>query len=378
VTDDRAELDARLMRRVLRAAERGNPGPAPRSAALLARADEVLAQAARSQPSAAEPIASVLQRAAAAARGASLYVNLEPPLLGRDGVPLVEMLLAAGLKRVVIAHVPTRPHPSGGLRRLRRSGLEVIVGVGAAEAARQFADYDKYVRTSLPHVTLKAATTLDGRLAARSGESKWITGPLARREAHRMRARCDAVLVGVGTLLVDDPELTVRAVRGQNPLRVVLDSRLRCPLGCKLVRSARSVPTLIVHAARANPARARKLTAAGVTLLEVAPARHGRGVDLVQALRALARHGVVRLLVEGGAHVHAALLEAGLVDRASIFVAPFILADVQALPMAAGTRARRLDQAFVLRDPQVVRLGDDVQISGDVAVRASLTARVAR
>jgi diaminohydroxyphosphoribosylaminopyrimidine deaminase/5-amino-6-(5-phosphoribosylamino)uracil reductase len=364
------------MKRVLRAAERGNPGPLPRSAALIARGEAILGQAARSQPSAAEPIVLALDRAGRRARGASLYSNLEPALLE----PLVQQLLAAGLRRVVIAHVARRPHPSGALRRLRRHGLEVIVGVAAAEAARQFADYDKYVRTGLPHLTLKAATTLDGRIAARSGESKWITGPLARREAHRMRARCDAVMVGVSTVLADDPELTVRALRGSNPLRVVLDSRLRTPLDCKLVRTARRLPTLILHAPRPNRARVQKLTAAGVILIEVPRARSRRGVELVAALRALARHGVVRLLVEGGAHVHAALLEAGLVDRACIFLAPLILADVRALPMAAGEQARGLDRAFVLRDPQVIRLGDDVLISGDVGVRAAreVTARAAR
>lgn len=217
-----------------------------------------------------------------------------------------------------------------------------------------------------PEVTLKAAVTLDGRSAARSGESKWITGEPARREVHRMRARADAVLVGVGTVLADDPELTVRAVRGRSPLRVVLDSALRTPLASKLVQSARRHRTLLLHAPAASVARQRKLAATGVELATVRPARNGSGLDLTSALRVLADRGVLGLLVEGGARVHGALLDAGLVDRVAIFVAPCLLGDAQALPLAAGRKPRSLAAAFRIRKPEVLRLGDDVLVRGEL------------
>jgi diaminohydroxyphosphoribosylaminopyrimidine deaminase/5-amino-6-(5-phosphoribosylamino)uracil reductase len=229
----------------------------------------------------------------------------------------------------------------------------------------------KHKLKGLPFVTLKAAVTLDGRTAARSGESKWITGEAARKEAHRMRAQSDAVLVGLGTVLADDPELTVRAVRGKNPVRVVLDSQLRTPANAKLVRSAKQVRTIILHAHGAPVQRAKKLVAQGVELIAVRKTRaaKSRGLDPTAALRALAECGIRRLLVEGGAQVHAALLAAGLVDVAAIFVAPVFLADMQAIPMVAGVAARSLRDAFVLEQLEIVRLGDDVLFRGSVRVR---------
>jgi diaminohydroxyphosphoribosylaminopyrimidine deaminase/5-amino-6-(5-phosphoribosylamino)uracil reductase len=221
-------------------------------------------------------------------------------------------------------------------------------------------------RRGRPEVTLKAAVTLDGRTAARSGASKWITGEPARREVHRMRAASDAVLVGIGTVLADDPELTVRGVRGRTPLRVVLDSALRIPLRSKLVRTARRYPTLLLHAPDASAARQRKLIAAGVELAEVRRARAGAGLDLPGVLRELGRRGVLRLLVEGGAQIHGALLDAGLVDRAAVFVAPCLLGDAQALPLAAGRKARSLDAALRMLRPEIVRFGRDVLVRGEL------------
>jgi diaminohydroxyphosphoribosylaminopyrimidine deaminase/5-amino-6-(5-phosphoribosylamino)uracil reductase len=166
--------------------------------------------------------------------------------------------------------------------------------------------------------------------------------------------------------LADDPELTVRAVRGRDPVRVVLDSQLRTPSTAKLVRTANRVKTLILHAQGAPVQRAAKLRARGVELLAVAKARRGAGLDPEAALRALADRGVVRLLVEGGAHVNAALLAAGLVDAAAVFVAPRFLGDMQAIPMVAGAAARSLQDAFVLVQPEIVRLGDDVLFRGSI------------
>ncbi len=232
---------------------------------------------------------------------------------------------------------------------------------GASSAARKLA------RTGLPFVTLKAAVTLDGRIAARSGESKWITGERARREAHRLRSQSGAVLVGVGTVLADDPELNVRLVRGRDPLRVVLDSTLRTPLRSKLVRSARTIPTLIFHAPSANPARANRLAKAGVELRPIA--RRRAGLDLTRVLRELAQRGIARVLVEGGARVHGALLAAGLVDEAAVFVAPLILGDPKAHPLADTGRAVALSDAWAIREPRIRVLGQDVLVRGLVQKR---------
>ena len=360
------ERDERFMARALRAASSGDPSPNPRVGAVVARGSELISVG--FHPRCGGPHAEIvaLRKAGARARGATLYVTLEPCNHYGRTPPCTEAIIAAGVKRVVVgAHDPL-PHKRGAYARLRKHGIVVDHGVLSDRAEHLIDDFRKYRMQGLPYVTLKAAVTLDGRTAARSGESKWITGAEARAEAHRMRAQADAVLVGVGTVLADDPELNVRAVRGRDPVRVVLDSQLRTPGSAKLVRTANQIPTVILHAHGAPVQRAAKLRSQGVELVAVPKARRGAGLDPRAALRALAQRGIVRLLVEGGAHVHAALLAAGLVDAAAVFVAPLFLGDMQAIPMVAGSAARSLQDAFVLVQPEIVRLGDDVLFRGSV------------
>jgi diaminohydroxyphosphoribosylaminopyrimidine deaminase / 5-amino-6-(5-phosphoribosylamino)uracil reductase len=366
VAESARERDERFMARALRAAKSGDPSPNPHVGAVIARGSELISVG--YHPRCGGPHAEVvaLRRAGARARNATLYVTLEPCNHHGRTPPCTEAIIAAGIKRVVVGAADPLPHKRGAYARLRKHGIAVEHGVLGEHAERLIADFRKYRLHGLPYVTLKAAVTLDGRTAARSGESKWITGAPARAEAHRMRAQSDAVLVGVGTVLADDPELTVRAVRGRDPLRVVLDSQLRTPASAKLVSTASAVKTLILHAHGASVQRAAKLRARSVELLAVPKARRGGGLDPEAVLRALAERGVVRVLVEGGAHVHAALLEAGLVDAAAVFVAPRFLGDMQAIPMVAGAGARSLQDAFVLVQPEIVRLGDDVLFRGSV------------
>jgi len=381
------------MRRALVVARRGDPSPGPRVGAVLARGAELVSVGYQRRHDAPHAALHALERAGARARGATLYLTsgLERPAAGATSAAqkvrdVLEALAAAGVVRIVVGCAAPQVRAGHGNAHRRIGGARPpVVQLGSPElsvrAEELVADFRKFQQHGLPFVTLKAAVTLDGRTAARSGESKWITGPEARREAHRLRVESDAVLVGVGTVLADDPELTVRAVRGRNPLRVVLDTRLRTPLGAKLVTSAPHVPTLILHAKSTDPAvarRAAKLRAHGVELAAVRggqrarSARRGRpgraghspSLDIESALRELARRGVVRLLVEGGAHVHAALIDAGLADRAAVFVAPRILADMHAVPMVASTTARSLQSAFVLEHLERRWCGRDVLFEG--------------
>ena len=216
-----------------------------------------------------------------------------------------------------------------------------------------------------PRVTLKAAITLDGHTAARSFDSKWISSLPARRQAHRLRAQVDAVLVGVGTVLRDDPELTVRHVRGTNPLRVVLDSRLRTPPKSRIAKVGSGLRTLIVHGPKAPASKRRALSTAGVALLEVGVDRKGR-LRLEAVLHALRELGVVELLVEGGPTVHGAFLDAGAVDRVWIALAPMLLGDPLALPLAAGRARASIADAIPVRFLRVRRLGPDLLIEGSL------------
>jgi diaminohydroxyphosphoribosylaminopyrimidine deaminase/5-amino-6-(5-phosphoribosylamino)uracil reductase len=331
--------------------------------AVLARASELISVGYQRRPDAPHAALHALELAGARAQGTTLY--LTSGLAGRAAVPVLSALATAGVVRIVVGCAAPGVRGRSGRAGVANLPVDQIRAPELVARAEQLvADFRKVQRQGLPFVTLKAAVTLDGMTAARSGESKWITGPEARREAHRLRVESDAVLVGVGTVLADDPELTVRAVRGRSPMRVVLDTRLRTPLGAKLVTSAARVPTLILHGRAADPARAAQLRASGVQLAALPRARAGGGIDIEASLRELARRGVVRLLVEGGAHVHAALLDAGLADRAAIFVAPRILADVHAIPMVASETARSLPGAFVLEQLERRWCGQDVLFQG--------------
>jgi diaminohydroxyphosphoribosylaminopyrimidine deaminase/5-amino-6-(5-phosphoribosylamino)uracil reductase len=341
---------------------RGRPSPNPHVGAVLVRAGRVVGVGHHERAGLAHAEVVAIEEAGPRARGATLYVTMEPCNHHGRTPPCTDAILAAGIARVVVGCADPAPHVPGASRKLRRAGVGVLVGERRAEAERVVEDFAKHITKGLPWVTLKAAVTLDGRIAARTGDARWITGEPARREAHRLRARADAVLVGVGTVLADDPALTVRHVRGPDPRRVVLDSRLRTPPSAVVLAPCAAGPTLILHAPGAPARRARALRDAGAELVSVP--RGPRGLDVRAALRAIAARDVVRLLVEGGAHVAGSLLAAGLVDEAAVFVAPAILGDARALPLAIGRDAPRIADAIRLAAPRVVRLGDDVLVSG--------------
>ncbi len=272
----------------------------------------------------AEPLA--LAMAGAAAKGATAYVTLEPCCHHGRTPPCTDALIAAGVARVVIASRDVDPRVNGeGVARLRAAGIEVMEGVLAAEADEVNAGFFTRLRAGRPLVTLKLASTLDGRIATGGGESRWITGEPARRAAHAMRGRHDAIMVGVGTVLADDPDLTCRipGFRSLPLVRVVVDSHLRTGLRSRLATSAQAVPTWIIARNGADPARRQALSRLGVTLLDVPGGEVG--VDIRRGLEALAERGITRLLLEGGARLAASLLRAGLVDRLAWFHAPTVM-----------------------------------------------------
>ncbi len=282
------------------------------------------------------------------ARGATLYVTLEPCCHHGRTPPCTDAILRAGIARVVVGTVDPFPLVSGrGIAQLRAAGLQVDVGVREAECRRMNLGFIRVVAGGLPEVTLKAAVTLDGRIASETGESKWITGPESRAAAHRLRSEHDAVLVGVGTVLADDPELTVRlGGRAGDPLRVVLDTHGRTPSGAKVLGAG----CLIFSREGGNISGAARVATA------VGPG----GVDVVAVLEQLANRGVRRVLVEGGGRVHRSFLEAGAVDRLELFTAGKILAGGPGFVAGPGfTLAGAPRLALV----SVEQVGDDVWTS---------------
>ena len=285
-----------------------------------------------------------LEQAGEAARGATAYVTLEPCAHTGHTPPCADALVAAGVARVVIACADPDPRVNGrGVTRLREAGIAVETGLLADEGEDLHAGFLSRVRRGRPMITLKLATTLDGRIATRAGESQWITGPDARRAGHALRGQHDAVLVGVGTVQTDNPELTCR-IAGYAPrpsIRVVADSHLRTRLTARVIATAAAVPTWILHRDGADPARMSAFRDAGVVLLPVAASQVG--IDLAAGLHALGQAGLTRVLVEGGAQIAAALLRSGLVDRIAWFHAPAIIGG-DGWPAAQAFGVEKLDQ----------------------------------
>jgi diaminohydroxyphosphoribosylaminopyrimidine deaminase/5-amino-6-(5-phosphoribosylamino)uracil reductase len=320
--------DVLHMRAALALARRGlgNTWPNPAVGCVIVRDGRVVGRGWTQPGGRPHAETEALRRAGDLARGATAYVTLEPCSHFGRTPPCCDALVAAGVARVVCAMRDPDARVDGrGCARLREAGITVEEGLCEAEAQALNLGFVKRVRLGLPMVTLKLATTLDGRIATASGESRWITGPEARRAVHRMRAAHDAVLVGSGTVLSDDPDLTTR-LAGTKPvadLRVVADARLRMPITSRLVATARDIPTWLVTVPGHPPAALAPFQEAGVDVMTVA--RGEGGLLLRELLRALARRGVTRVLAEGGAGIAAALVRERLVDRLAWFHAPGVM-----------------------------------------------------
>lgn len=359
------EFDREMMKRALRAAVNGHPFPNPHVGAVLAKAGNVISVGYHARCGGPHAEVVAIQRAKNKTRGATLFVTFEPcNHYGRTG-PCTEAIIAAGIKRVVIGCRDPAPHKPGAIKRLRCAGIETVVGVFEDRAQELVKDFTKFLLEGMPLTTLKAAVTLDGRLASRIGDSKWISGEKARREAHRLRAQNSAVMVGIGTVLADDPQLTVREVRGRHPIRVILDSHLRTPSKSRVLSRNTSSPVLIFHSSRVKPTQKAKYQHSHVELVPIEKNRGG-GLNLSEVMKELARRNIVRLLVEGGARIHGSLLDSGLADCAAIFVAPRIIGDAHAIPLADGRGHKLIMDAWRLERVQMRRFEDDILIRGDL------------
>ena len=360
--------DAAFMARALALAARGLglTSPNPAVGAVLVRDGRVVGEGAHLRAGGPHAEVAALAEAGEAARGAACYVTLEPCCHQGRTPPCVEALIAAGVARIVAACRDPNPRVDGrGLAALRAAGIEVTLGVGEAEARALNRAFFSFVTTGRPHVTLKTAMTLDGKIAAWDGTSRWISGEAARAEAHRLRFLADAVLVGIGTVLKDDPALTVRLPDAppKQPFRVVVDSRLRIRPDARVLTAGDPSRTIVAGAAPLRGRRAAALRARGVRVLELP--RDGRRVSLGALLAALAELDVVAVLAEGGAELGAGLLDAGLVDRVAFFVAPRLLGG-RAAPGPVGGVGRAMKEALSVTGLSYRMIGEDLLIEGDV------------
>lgn len=315
---------------------------------------------------AGEPHAEVnaLKEAGAAAKGCTAYVTLEPcSHYGRTG-PCCVALAKAGIKRVVVACTDPNPQVAGrGLEYLRLQNIEVITGVCETEAKRLNEKFFCWITRQRPFISLKYAMTLDGKLAAYTGDSKWITGEEARTYAHLLRKQHDAILVGIGTVLEDDPELTTRMVKGKNPIRIVLDSKLRVSLMSSVLNAA--AQTIIVTGLESDAVKGEAISALPNVELIRLPLENGR-IPLDLLLIQLANRSITSMLVEGGSEVHGAFKEAGLADRVYAFIAPKVVGGRQAFTPIGGAGSATIEEGWQLDEVEYQMLGQDLLITGRV------------
>ncbi len=350
------------MRRALRLADKGRGlvSPNPLVGAVVVRNGKIIGEGAHLRIGEAHAEINALGGLGKAARGATMYVTLEPCALQGRTPPCCDALIAAGIRRVVCAlEDPDRLVRGNGFRRLEDAGIVVEVGLLAEEAARRNAAYLKHRRTGLPWIVLKLAQSLDGTIATAAGNSQWISGERARTLVHHWRSWVDAVMVGAGTIANDDPRLTVRLACGRNPLAIVVDGRLRTSPSARVYQRNETVVATLVTAPNAKQ---KALEDRGVVVWTFPP--RGDHIDLRQLLEKAGTQGITSILLEGGSELAAAALADQVVDEVMIFQAPLLLGAGVASIGSLGIE--RVDDGIGLRQVRMRRLGDDILITGEV------------
>jgi diaminohydroxyphosphoribosylaminopyrimidine deaminase / 5-amino-6-(5-phosphoribosylamino)uracil reductase len=351
----------RHMRRALdvarNAAHRTSPNPIV--GCVIVKDGQIIGEGVTQPAGQAHAEVIALKAAGRSARGADMYITLEPCChVGRTG-PCTQAIIDAGVARVFTGIIDPNPVVHGnGLRALESAGIETQNDVLGAECSAHHAHFSHFILTSRPWVILKAGVTLDGCIATLNGDSKWITGEDARQDAHRLRARCDAVLIGAETARLDHPRLTVRLVDGADPLRVVLDSSASLAPDSPVL-GARAV---LFHADDADPSRLEELRASGTEVVSVPV--DGAGLDVSIVLDELAQRGVISLLVEGGGQVHGSFLEKRLADEACFYVAPKLIG--QGRPVIATPSVASIGRGWTLDKVSITPMGDDVRVCGSI------------
>lgn len=296
--------------------------------------------------------------------GAVLYVTLEPCCHYGKTPPCTEAIIENGIKKVIIGAKDPNPLVAGkGAEILRRNGIEVVEGVLESECTKLNEVFFHYIKTGLPYVVMKYAMTMDGKIATSTGKSKWITGEAARKRVHEDRNRLSAIMVGIGTVLIDDPYLTCRIENGRNPIRIICDSKLRLPITSNIAKTAKDVPTIIATSSSYKE-QYEKYGKLGIEVLCVKQ-KDGH-LDLKELINILGKRGIDSLLIEGGGTLNYSALKEGIVNKIQVYIAPKIFGGERAKSPVGGEGVDIPDEAVLLKNSTVIKLGDDFLIESEV------------
>ncbi|MBQ4464476.1 MAG: bifunctional diaminohydroxyphosphoribosylaminopyrimidine deaminase/5-amino-6-(5-phosphoribosylamino)uracil reductase RibD [Oscillospiraceae bacterium] len=357
--------DAELMRHAIALAKRGTGfvNPNPLVGAVLARDGQIIAEGWHAKYGDLHAERNAL-KVCDDPRGAVMYVTLEPCCHTGKQPPCTDAILQSGIRKVFVGSDDPNPQVAGkGLKLLEDAGIEVVRGFLKDECDALNPIFFHYITARTPYVIMKIAMTADGKTATRAGFSKWITGEASRRHVHETRKRCAAIMVGIGTVLADDPTLTCRIENPSDPIRIVCDSNLQTPIESKLVVTAREIPTYIATCS-IDRRKAELLESKGVHILEIPP-DEGH-VDLRFLMRRLGEMGIDSVLLEGGAALHEAALRAGIVQHIQVYIAPKMFGGVSAKPAVGGLGVYGVEEAYQLTSPEISRYGDDILLEYDV------------
>ncbi len=359
--------DEKWIRRAIRLAKRGKgkTSPNPMVGAILVKEGRVVGEGYHRRAGEAHAEIIAIQKAGPEAKGSTLYINLEPCVHYGKTPPCTPSIIESGVRRVVVGMEDPNPLVKGkGLEDLRRAGIEVLSGVIEQECRRLNEAFCKYITKREPFVILKSASTLNGKIATRTGESKWITGEASRHYVQKLRSEVDGIVVGIDTIIKDDPLLTVRIKSGGNPYRIVLDSNLRIPEAARVIETSPS-RTIVVTTPLSDRDKIERLKKRGVQILTTKP-KDGR-VDLREFLSKLGQLDIISILVEGGSEVNGSFLDEGLIDKILLFFAPKIIGDPEAKGIFSGRRVSALSEAVSLRDIKMLRIGEDILIEAYIS-----------
>lgn len=365
--------DIAVMKRVLRLAGKasGMTSPNPMVGAVLVKNGKIIAEDYHRKPGAPHAEALVIQKAGEKAKGATLYVNLEPCChTDKRTPPCTKAIIKAGIKKVVIGMKDPNPKVSGkGIEELSKSGINVVSGILEKDSIRLNEAYAKYIMTKRPFVILKVAMTLDGKIATPEGESKWITGEEARGKVHQLRSSVDAVMTAIGTVKADDPQLTARIKKGtrdegqgtRSPIRIVIDPEFEIPIDAKILNTPpKTVIVTKVSKGQVSESKKKTLLEKNIKIIDY----EGERVDLKWLMKKLGGIGITSVLIEGGSSLNSHALEYGIVDKVMFFIAPKIIGGRESYPAVGGKTFKKLSDAYRIKDIKINRIGGDILIEG--------------